>query len=271
MSQIMTYHEIIKFLTDNLHAHDTILITGGEPTMHPEFLNIIRYIKESYTDVKIDILTNAISFANASFTDSVASYIDAAHCSFYSFSERITSYLTGNPKAYAGTCAGIRNIIDVGINHDIRTLINIRTTYRTLDRTTKTIYDLFEPPMLIYSGVDPCGGVEQHPGIMVTLSEAAPHLTNALDAALQSGMEPHLMYYPICMVPARLRGRVRSDVCNRAIDAFFSECDIDTNPERYDNAYVGRCDHCAMKKNCTGAWRRYLSEQGHNELRPIEA
>ena len=270
MTKVLSYGDIIEFLAENLHTHDTILITGGEPTVHPDFVDIVRHIKEAHTDIKVDILTNAISFADHGFVDRVSDYIDVAHCSFYSFSERITTYLTKNPHAFNDTCKGISNIIDGGIRYDIRTLINIRTTYRTLDRTTDTIYKLFDPPIIIYSGVDPCGGIKNYPQLMVSLMAASPHLTDAIDTALRSGIEPHLMFYPLCLVQPRFRSRVVSDVCNRDIDAFFSECDADMNPEKYDNAYATRCDMCGSKDRCTGVWRRYLLQQTDTELKPIE-
>lgn len=47
---------------------DHFILTGGEPTIHPRFLEILRLIRKKFPTLRIDVCTNGRRFAYASFT-----------------------------------------------------------------------------------------------------------------------------------------------------------------------------------------------------------
>ena len=46
---------------------DSIVVSGGEPTIHPDFIEFIKYLCEK--DLKITILTNSERFSDEKFAD----------------------------------------------------------------------------------------------------------------------------------------------------------------------------------------------------------
>ena len=55
------------------------IIIGGEPTIHPNFFDIVKYIvKLGY---KVTIVTNGLLFANEIFCEKVSAYIENVHIS----------------------------------------------------------------------------------------------------------------------------------------------------------------------------------------------
>lgn len=53
-----------------------ILLSGGEPTIHPDFFRILEFIK-GY-DVNISLLTNALRIADNNFANNMFSIIDGS-------------------------------------------------------------------------------------------------------------------------------------------------------------------------------------------------
>lgn len=252
----LSYDEIINSIDQKIAGTTGVLLTGGEPSAHPDFIPIIKYIKETH-DLKISIMTNSIPFANDELVNAAAQYIDRAECSFYSYAESLYTHLTQNKHAYQRTVAGIQNLIDSGVGVHVKTLVNLHPVYRTIDRTTRAIDTLFDIDKIIYSGVDVCGSVMMYPNIIIKLNRAAPYLTRALDVAIQRGITPHLMFYPLCLVVPHQRRFIVSEIEN-------------TSNKPYDNIHPRKCDRCSQTERCSGVWENYIKKYGDHELKPIE-
>jgi len=224
--------------------------------MHNNFIEITKYIKEQGGSV--EILTNSIKFANKAFCDEASEYIDSAQCSFYSWSEAITTYLTGNKRAYKSTIGGIHNLIDCGVDVQIKTLVNIRPCYRTLDMTINKIINEFGLNAVWLSGCDFVGNLQTNYGLMIPLQRCTTHIDKAIDIATASGVRVELMYLPLCVMSERNAKLVSSRNGGCGIDSYLSGDGIE-GTGCYDYTYGYECTNCKFIDKCTGVWSKYLN------------
>lgn len=239
----------------NIHHGDNVLLTGGEPSFHKDFIEIAKYIKEQGGIV--EILTNSIKFADPKFCNEATQYIDSAQCSIYSWSENINNYITRNKKAYKKTQVGIHNLIDDSVDVSIKTIANIRPCYRTIDLTVEYIINEFNHDNIWLSGCDFVGNAQKNFNVIIPLMDCGWYIDKAVELAASRGFMVHLMYLPLCTLSNRNLNLVKSHPGGSTIDTYLSDGD----PEycnAYDYNYLESCGRCALKPKCTGVWSKYL-------------
>ncbi len=86
-----------------------MIISGGEPTIHKDFLEIVRFAKQRFEHIVL--MTNGIKFADIEFLKAtVDAGVDRISIPFYTSIEKEHNYLVGNPKAFENVIHGISNI-----------------------------------------------------------------------------------------------------------------------------------------------------------------
>ena len=254
LNHTLVTDNVIEFL--DINDGDTVLLTGGEPTMYNGFIDVAKYVNECGGSV--EILTNSIKFANKAFCDEASEYIDSAQCSFYSWSEPITTYLTGNKRAYKSTVDGIHNLIDCGVDVQIKTLVNLRPCYRTLDLTIDKIINEFGIDTVWISGCDFVGNLQTNHGLIISLKRCTAYIDKAIDVATTSGVKVELMYLPLCIMSARNAKLVSSRRGGCGIDSYLSGDGIE-GTGCYDYTYGHECLNCELQDRCTGVWSKYMN------------
>ena len=253
LDHTLVVDNVIDFL--DVNDGDSVLLTGGEPTMHKGFIDVARYIKECGGTV--EILTNSIKFANEKFCNEASEFIDSAQCSFYSWSEPTTTYLTGNRTAYKKTMMGIHNLIDSSVDVEIKTLVNLRPCYRTLDMTVSKIITEFGLNVVWLSGCDFVGNLQTNYGLLISLQRCSTYIDRAIDVATSCGVGVELMYMPLCMMSVRNASLVSSRSGGCSIDSYMSGEGIEGD-NCYDYTYGSECINCGLKDRCTGVWSKYM-------------
>lgn len=260
--------EIINFIDANLCEGGHVLFTGGEPTIRSDFAEVVKYTKDTY-NARISILTNSTMFADSKFADDVCPYIDTAQCSFYAHDLALHDYVVQNPGSYVKAVAGIRALIDHDVHVNVRTLVNLRQTFRYLPVITETVRELFGVNQIWYSGLDICGNVLKNPDIVVRLSVAEYYLEKAIETARDLRMNVHLMFYPLCLLTPMHRSMVQPVHMMDTIKSYISDECKHTADHGYDFAFGKRCAKCARQQTCPGVWSKYLEKYGERELSPI--
>lgn len=110
---IDTVERSIKLLK-NLGISSVIII-GGEPTLHPRFLEIVKIIRDQ--DMNCYLVTNALMFSDKYFlAESVTAGLSSITISFKASSREKFTADTG-VDAFEKACEAISNIVNSGINH----------------------------------------------------------------------------------------------------------------------------------------------------------
>ncbi|MGL5126412.1 MAG: radical SAM protein [Fusobacteriaceae bacterium] len=104
--------EEIKLKTINslssIPRGDRVIINGGEPTIHPDFFDIIN----SFEGTELVLYSNGVKLSNLDFVKKLCSY----NCKRITIpihgNEQIHDYVTKNKGSYKKTIQGIKNLIE---------------------------------------------------------------------------------------------------------------------------------------------------------------
>jgi len=115
-----------------------LILSGGEASIHPDFLDLVRLGKElGYGHVQT--ITNGRMFAYRGFARrAVEAGLDEVTFSLHGHTPELQDELTGVPGSFAQTVAGIRNVVATGIVVSGDVVVSRRNV-----RHLRTVLDLF--------------------------------------------------------------------------------------------------------------------------------
>jgi MoaA/NifB/PqqE/SkfB family radical SAM enzyme len=104
-----------EILSGRREGATRLVLSGGEATIHPGFLDFVRYGKQvGYRHVQT--ITNGRMFAYRGFARrAVEAGLDEVTFSMHGHTPALQDELTGVPGSFAQTVAGIRNVVATGI------------------------------------------------------------------------------------------------------------------------------------------------------------
>ena len=234
---------------------DFISLTGGEPTLHPDFFKLLVYFRKRLPSAAITLLTNGRRFADLRFARRFAK---AARPPFtvavalHSSSEKVHDRVAGVPGAFRQTMAGLDNLFACGAARiEVRIVLH-RLNLGGFACLLSAIRERFPFPdrlgvAVIHYEIEGMSA-ENHDRVSLRLSESAAAINSALP--LISGYKDIRFYhFPLCLIRKELRSR----------------CWI-TLPEE-DRIYSGKCADCGLRGRCLGLMLEYYRKFGDGELR----
>ncbi len=135
-----SFEKIKQSIREEFNLNSSILvISGGEPTIHPNFLDIIAFAKEiGY--VNISVITNGIAFSNKEFLDTaVKNGLNSIKLSFHSHERSVYDFLTKSDLMYEKAILAINNITS---KKEVDFTVNIVVNNYNIKDIWKTIYFL---------------------------------------------------------------------------------------------------------------------------------
>jgi pyruvate-formate lyase-activating enzyme len=237
----------------------TVTITGGEPTIYGELLEIVA--AAAGLGLWVHLQTNAIRLRDRAYT---ASLVDAGltsmFVSLHSADPSISDRLTGAVGTHARTVEGVVAALEAGVRVKLNAVVE-RATLSGLPAHARLI-------------VDRLGGVERvsysHPNnyfdrdawrqALVPHDEVREPLVEASRILLTAGIAVDVLGtcgFPSCLVAdiPELLQAVRPDDFDR----------LDTTGRLYGHA----CGDCALQPECLGLRREYMDIYGDRGIRPI--
>ncbi|MCO4762523.1 MAG: radical SAM protein [Myxococcales bacterium] len=115
----------MKVLVDDFVARDYfgVILTGGEPTLHPELPEIAGYARDQGLHVRM--ITNGWRMADPDFAKQMADAgLQHMHVSVYSHKPEVEAILRGLPKTLGRSEAAVANAVNNGIAVNINCVIN---------------------------------------------------------------------------------------------------------------------------------------------------
>lgn len=237
--------------------HDTFSVTGGEPTLRSEFINILKKIDSFSTGIKINLLTNGRMFFYESYAKEVLKLDINLELvvSIHGHTANIHDGITQIQDSFKQTISGIENIFRFKKpTHivEIRVIVH-RKNYQFLEKITKFVKDNFPiVNRLVFIFFEIEGQAIKNIKILkLSYTELSPYIDNIYDL-IDYFSEVRFYHFPLCVLPEK-----------------FFPFIWRTLPD-FEVSFTKQCDNCNLKDYCLGIHKGYLKYIGSSEFQAIK-
>lgn len=262
---------------------EMVLISGGEPTIYKDILNLISYIKGK--GLKFGILSNSLKFSNQEFLES---FIEVAGSgfelttAFHSFMEEEHDRVTSVPGSFRKSLLGVRNLIRAGVNVTIKHIINNRT-YKGLPEYTDWLYETFPDNVpWVLCNIDLTGtALTNEEDSAVPFSVSRPYLEEALDKVIEyrkrgRNRTVRIFNTPFCCIDPYYWPFLQKYESEEEMAALYlpyenpADNRIRFNLKGDGGAGFKPCKECLVQPQCPGTWKKTAEVLGDNSFIPFK-
>ena len=265
--------ESMKPLVDDFVARGYfgIILTGGEPTLHPDLPRICAYAREQGLNVRM--ITNGHRLADRGFAREMAQAgLQLVHVSIYSTRPQVEEALRGTEGTLERALAALDNAHAEGIEVNVNCVINkLNATH--LDETVR--YLMSHHPQVrhfVWNNLDPSMGRAEvnQDRFTPTLAEFELSLHRALRLLHKSGRTFRVEKVPLCYMGdfAWASTETRKIVKGEERIVCFLDDKQAVRQVDWEHIYADGCKVCSLREICGGLFDR---GQGYDpaELSPL--
>lgn len=251
ISRIKSWKRNQKYNKENIN------LTGGEPTIHPEFLKLLGEIREIFPQNKIVMASNGRMFSYPWFAKKCLKINNfSLEIAIHSANPRLHDAITGVKGSFKQTLTGIYNILkykNPTQELEIRIVIT-KLNYKYLDDIADLVKREFSGTnrlVLIFMEME--GHAKKNFNLVgLTYQDLKPCLPLSQLEKWKKGLpEIRLYHFPLCVLePGSWEYAWRT----------LREKEI---------TFLPRCNQCLYKNYCLGIHQDYLELVGDKEFQPI--
>lgn len=253
------FSRIKKWSEENKFSKENINLTGGEPTLHPHFLDLLAKIRKFYPENRIVLISNGRMFSYPKFAKRCLETKDLTlEISLHASTAKRHDLITKTNGSFIQTVRGIKNILACkkpSQEVEIRVVIS-KLNCEDTEKTVKFIKKNFpgvDRIILIFLEME--GSAEKNlKQVGLTYKEYTKYLSlKKLKKWSNELPEPiRLYHFPLCVLPFQLWKYAWRTLDEREI------------------VFLEKCKFCPYKKYCLGIPRDYPRLIGEQEFRPIK-
>lgn len=262
-----------------------ITLSGGEPTLHPGFHEIIKYCLQQ--KLAVGVLSNGDTFHSLKnvhcFFDDLPNGQLQITTALHSHIPALHNNVTGKQDSFQNTVEGILNVMSFGIPVTVKQVIS-KWNYQTLPEFVDYIYGKFGPSIsLTLCGMDFCGMKDDMTNqVAVSYPQIGCYLEKALDFVnilrKQYSAFPSVTVtdLPLCCVDPYYWGYFVK-VSRNALSQYSAPQDntgiVKTNTEVVNDCdtFFDACTRCSVSNFCPGVWRTSSLIFGESAVHSIQA
>ncbi|MBU1137296.1 radical SAM protein, partial [Patescibacteria group bacterium] len=250
-------------------GHDEVVFTGGEPTLHPDFLDLVKYAKKTGFK-EIQIQTNGRMFAYEDFClKTIAAGATQFSPAVHGPNAKIHDFLTTTKGSFNQTTQGIKNLKKLNQYVLTNTVITSKNAQH-LPRIAQLLVDLgvdqFQFAFIHISGT----AKKNKDWIVPKKSEIMKYVKRGLDLGLKAKKRVMTEAIPYCLMEG-----YEEYIAERIIppsvvyDAGFVVKNYGQYRKNKGKAKGPDCQKCKYFKICEGPWKEYPEIYGWDEFKPI--
>lgn len=281
---VASVEELKKAIDNGLNNNvKYITLSGGEPTLHPYFHEILEYCVRS--GLNVGILSNGETFFKQENTEKFFRNINPGKIhvttAIHSINKEYHERVTGVSGSFERSINGLKNVINMGIPVTVKQVIS-KWNYRELPDFADFVYREYGSYVsLTLCGMDFCGmNPEQIEAVAVSYKEIGVYLEKALDNIIsirqQFGAFPYVSVadLPLCCAdpyywgffqkvsrgnlsqysaPSNEEGKVEST------NNIINDCDV----------FFESCRNCCVSDKCPGVWKTAFDYFGESAVKNI--
>lgn len=251
-----------------------IIFTGGEPTLHPDFVEIIRAARDAgFTN--IGFFTNARRIKNAAYIAELKDAgLNAVMASLHGRTAEAHDATVKCQGAYAQTVNGLKVLSDSGV----RLVVNTPVSSLNVGEITAMFDFVSDLGPSVHrwqlSNIFPTSVVMSNPGLQPDYAVAREAVFEVMNRALSGHLRCVTQEFPLCVIfPWLNESRDLSDertqmICRKDVRGDYRRYKPWTSPYK---TKLASCGPCGMRSVCAGVPLCYL--MSHRDLsifRPLE-
>ena len=265
-----TTEEIKENLREARGRCNGVVLTGGEPTIRKDFIELVSYAKNLGYNL-IQIQSNGRMFSSLDFCKKT---IEAGANEFspalHGYCAEQHDFLTKAEGSFAQTVQGIKNLKKLGQNVITNTVV-VKPNYQDLEKISELLVKL-KVDQFQFAFVHPIGNATKYyDDIVPKIGLAAPHIHKGLQAGINAKVPCMAEGMPYCTMQGYE---------NYISERFIPETEIKDfgiNIEDYKKSRIKegkskfpQCNECKYDKICEGPWKEYPEKMGNEEFKPIK-
>lgn len=261
--------QIEKELRDTKKTRSSVVFTGGEPTMHPYFLDLVGFAKGlNYESIQIQ--TNGRMFSYKDFClKTIRRGATDFSPSLHGHKASLHDFLTAAPGSFQQTVQGIKNLKALGqrvITNSVVTSYN----YKHLPELAKLLISL-GVDQYQFAFVHIVGTARKNKeSIVPKKSDIMPYIKKGIDLGKKAGRNVATEAIPYCLMKGYedcIAERIIPDAKvfeRRLIVESFTDY-----RQNFGKAKGEKCGECVYEDICEGPWREYPELFGWSEFKPV--
>lgn len=236
---------------------DKIILTGGEPTIHPDFFKLLSFIRKRFPEVTIELDTNGRRFYYSSFTKKVLKFKRInIYTSLHGFDKKTHDAITRTPGSFSQTVKGIQNLLKykkLGLHESELRIIITKLTYQYVEKILKFIKENFsQVDRIVIIFMEMEGHAKKNfKTVGLSYSQFQNYIPKIAEW-IPKFKEFRFYHFPLCVIDHSLWKYVWR-----------------TLPD-YEVTFLPKCKTCLYKKCCLGIHKDYIEKIGAKEFKPVK-
>lgn len=253
--------ESMKVLVDDFvrRGYFGVILTGGEPTLHPELPQIARYASDCGLHVRL--ITNGTRLSDPEFAREMAdSGLKLIHVSVYSVRPEVEAQLRGMPNTLVKAFGAVENAQALGIDVNVNCVIN-KLNADHLDENIR--YWIKHHPYVrhfVWNNMDPSMGRAEVNQAQFTprLADFELSLQRALRLLHRSGRTFRVEKVPLCYMSEFpwASTETRKIVKGEERIVHFLDAKQTVRQTDWEHIYAPVCGACTVRQICGGLFDR---------------
>lgn len=241
-------------------VRDYFNLTGGEPTIHPEFHKVLAHIRSEFPRTLIRLLSNGRMFSYPDFarrTMGIGRTPFEVAVPLFGYDAKSHESISRTPGSFEQTTKGLRNlerwrrpgqVLEVRV---ILTRIQLKFLSGMLDMLLKD-FPFIDRLVFLFVEVEGFADMYQK-RLLAPMTEVAAELDRSYEKLLKF-RDARLYHFPLCVLPTRLWPFVWNTLADFKV------------------TYLEGCrTKCLYKEQCVGVHRSYEKFAGAPDIAPITA
>ena len=234
---------------------DTIILSGGEPTIRKDFLELCRFVRRDLR-LKLRLQTNARVLADIRIVKELKLLeIDGVLASIHGHTKELHELHTCSHGSFTETCIGISNLLSLGISTQTNTVITKLNQGDLLNITIFLAKNFPELKKIQFCFPDICGNsLLKFDEVVPVLESLSPELGRTIKYVKSKGMSVGIEDVPPCILDGHT-----DVIAHKKPDLYLSELD-NVLAERLPESRLkaAECDACSYNSVCAGIQKQYL-------------
>lgn len=263
----------IKAEMENARARGNhLVVTGGEPTIRPDFVEIIRYARE--LDYTVNVQTNGRRLSDPKLADALTQFDQVSYCiALHGPCADIHDTITQRPGSFAETVQGFHNLYQRGLPYTNKIVLS-RLNYQVLPELCEFIIAL--PATAVNIAFPHAQGRARKlwDQVVPRYDEVAPYVHRALNILIRAGLDASTESMPFCLMEgyehcvAEMYQQLNDYT---ELNQYGSEGGIQdwSVVRRQIKSKFQQCLYCRFNAVCEGPWNEYPHMIGNAEFRPL--